>query len=159
MLRLVWLGALKDCADLAEEAAFDAGAQEYTRATAGRAVIAAGNDALKWRYATFVKDNCGVLPHMVVTNAVDGLFPAVIGVGDLLEILAQIDVGSSVGGSSVEWQAPAWIDRLVTRAELEELLRGFLTQLGPEPSDIGHIPDEREEAYLSGIAAAAVRLL
>ena len=159
MLRLVWLGALKKCADLAEAAAFDPGAEEYTRATAGRAVIAAGDDALKRRYSAFVKDNCGALPHMVVMEAIDGLFPAVIDVGNLLEILTQIDVAGRDGGSTVEWQAPVWVDRLETRTELEQLLRGFLTQLGPEPVDIGHIPDSREEAYLSGIAAAGAWLL
>ena len=159
MLRLVWLGALTECADLAEAAAFDPGAEEYTRATAGRAVIAAGDDALKRRYAAFVKDNCPALPYMVVMDAIDGLFPGVIGVGDLLEILAQIDVGQRDGGSSVEWQAPGWVERLETQTELEQLLRGLLTQLGPEAPEIGHIPDAREEGYLSGIAAAAARLL
>jgi len=159
MLRLIWLGGLKDCADLAAEAAFDADAEEHARATAGRAVIAAGNDALKRQYAFFVKDNCGALPHMVVMDAIEGLFPAIIGVADLLKLLAQIDVGDKHSGPSVEWQAPGWVERLGTRVELEQLLHGLLTQLGREPADIGHIPDAREEAYLSGIAAAAVRLL
>lgn len=159
MLRLIWLGALKGCADLAEAAAFDSGAEKYTRITAGRAVIATGDDTLKRRYAAFVKDNCGALPHMVVMDAIDGLFPAVIDVGGLLEILAQIDVGQREGGLSVEWQVLVWIDRLATRAELEQLLRGLLTQLGPEPPDIGHIPDTWEEAYLCGIASTAARLL
>jgi hypothetical protein len=159
MLRLIWLGALKDCVDLAEAAAFDADAEEYMRATAGRALIAAGDDVLKRRYAAFVKENCRALRHMVIMDAIDGLFPGVIGVSDLLEILAQINVGNREGGSSVEWQAPVWIDRLETRSALEELLRGLLTQLGPEPPDIGHISDTREKAYLSGIAASATRLL
>jgi hypothetical protein len=160
MLRLIWLGALKDCVDLAAEIAFDVGgAEQYLRATAGRAVIAAGDDELKRRYAAFVTANCATLPHMVVTDAIDGLFPAVIGVDRFLEILGQIDVGDRHSGSSVEWQMPGWVERVNTTAELERMLGGLLAQLGPEPADIGHIPDEREEAYLSGIAAVATQLL
>jgi hypothetical protein len=159
MLRLIWLGALRDCVDLAAAAAFDADAEEYTRATAGRAVVTAGDDALKRRYADFIKEKCGAVPHMVVMDAIDGLFPATIDVSDLLEILAQIEVGEKHAGLSVEWQMPEWVGRLDTRKELEQLLRGLLVQLGPEPPDIGHIPNSREEAYLCGIAASAARLL
>jgi hypothetical protein len=159
MLRLIWFGALKDCVDLAAEAAFEVDAEEYARATAGNAVMAAGDDALRRRYAEFVKDNCGALPHMVVTDAINELFPTVIDVDALLQIFGRIDVGNRHHGLSVEWQLPGWVEQLKTAAELELLLHGLLEQLGPEPPDIGHIPDDREEAYLSGIAAAATRLL
>ncbi|HEX3884045.1 MAG TPA: hypothetical protein VHW66_15405, partial [Stellaceae bacterium] len=159
MLQLIWLGALSDCANLAAEVAFDKDAEEYGRATAGRAIITAGDDGLKRRYADFVVENCGALPLMVVTDALDGLFPTRIGVGDLLKILGEIDVGHSQGASSVEREAPGWFDRLNDRAEIERLLAGLLMQLGPESADVGRIPDAREEAYLSGIAAAASRLL
>ena len=94
-------------------------------------------------------------------DTIDGLFPAVIEVdGQLLEILAQIDVGDRQGGLAVSnGRRPFGWTGYRPRSELEQLLRGLLTQLGPEPPDIGHIPDTREEGYLSGIAAAAVRLL
>jgi hypothetical protein len=159
MLRLIWLGQLCDCADLAEGIVFGPNAEEYARVTAGRAVTAARNETLKRRYAAYVKENCRTLPHMLVMDAIDGLFPDIIGVGDFLEILANFDVAEAHGGAGVEWEAPGWIDRLGGRPELEQLLHGLLAQLGREPKEIGHIPDKREEAYLSAIAAAATRLL
>jgi hypothetical protein len=99
------------------------------------------------------------LPNALIVNAIEDLFPKFVSVGDLLDIFQQIDIADADGGLSIEWQAPGWIERLNTRTELEQLLRGLLDQLGPESQDIGHIPDKREETYYSAMAAAAYQLL
>ena len=158
LLWLIWLGQLKDCADLAE-AAFHLHQDRRTRIVAGRAIVSAGDDTMKRRYAEYIHTHCSALPNALIVNAVDDLFPKFVMVGDLLHIFQQIDITDADGGLHVEWQAPGWIDRLKNRRELEQLVRGLLDQLGVESQDIGHIPDKREETYFSAIAAAASRLL
>jgi hypothetical protein len=158
LLWLIWLGQLKDCADLAEAALYSH-QDRRTRIVAGRAIASAGGDAMKQRYVEYIKTHSPALPNAMIVNAIDDLFPKFLSVGDLLDVLQKIDIADADGGLSVEWQAPGWFERLKTRPELEQVLRGLLEQLGPEPTDIGHIPNKREQAYFSGISAAAGRLL
>jgi hypothetical protein len=158
MLRIIWLGPLADCAQLAEHA-LHTYAERYTQIIAGRAISAAGDAAMKARYAAFVSANCATLPNTITVDAIDALFPAVISVADLLDLLARIDVTDADGGLSIEWQLPGWIDRIADRAPLEALLRGMLDGLGPEAREIGQLPNKRDETYLIGLASTAHRLL
>jgi hypothetical protein len=121
MLRIIWLGPLADCAQLAEHA-LHTHAERYTQIIAGRAICTAGDAAMKARYAEFVSANCATLPNTITIDAIDALFPPVIGVADLLDLLARIDVTDADGGLSIEWQLPGWIDRITDRAPLETLL-------------------------------------
>jgi hypothetical protein len=158
MLRIIWLGPLTDCAQLAEHA-LHTYAERYTQIIAGRAICTAGDAAMKARYAEFVSANCATLPNTITIDPIDTLFPPVISVADLLDLLARIDVTDADGGLSVEWQLPGWIDRITDRAPLETLLRGMLEGLGPETREIGQLPNKRDETYLIGLASAAYRLL
>jgi hypothetical protein len=88
LLRLIWLGELRNCADLAE-AAFGAYPDRHTRIVAGRALTTAGDAAAKRRYVEFIKDNCEALPNIFVWDAIDGLFPHFLDVDDLLGIYPQ----------------------------------------------------------------------
>jgi hypothetical protein len=158
LLRLIWLGELRNCADLAE-AAFGSYPDRHTRIVAGRALAKAGDEAAKRRYVEFIKDNCEALPNILVWDAIDGLFPHFLDVADLLGILSAVDIADADGGLAFEWQSPGLVDRLEARPALERLLNGLLDQLGADTGEIGHIPDEREQAYFSAIAATACRLL
>ncbi len=111
MLRIIWLGSLADCAQLAEYA-LHTYAERYTQVIAGRAICAAGDAAMKARYAEFVKANCATLPNTITVDAIDALFLADISVVDLLDMLARIDVTDAGGGLSIEWQLPGWSDRI-----------------------------------------------
>jgi len=155
LLQLIWLGVLKDCADLAADAAFGAYPDRHTRIAAGRALAATGDEAIKQRYTEFIKANRAALPNILVWNAIDDLFPKFLGVDDLLAILANIDITDNDGGIGFEWQSPDLVNRLNSSSDLERLLSGLLEQLGGEASGLGSIPDKRESA----IAAAAYRLL
>ena len=159
LLRLIWLGELKDCADLAADAAFGAYPDRRTRMVASRALATVGDDAAKRRYVEFVKDNCEALPNILVWNAIEDLFPRFLNIDDLLGILTLVDIADADGGLSFEWQSPGLVDRLDTREDLERLLNGLLDQLGEDTGGIGHIPDNREVAYFAAIAAATCRLL
>jgi hypothetical protein len=157
-LRLIWLGDLKDCADLAMEAAF-AHPDEHTQSCAGRALMAAGDDAAKQRYAAYIRDNCAGLPSSVVWDAVDGLFPRHLDVDTLLSILSRADITDRGSGLGFQWHGPRLIERVESCTELERLLAGLLQQLGGTVGNLDYPLDDREEAYFPAIAAAGHRLL
>jgi hypothetical protein len=157
--RLIWLGKLDGCADLAEAAACSPASTRFARIYAARAVAAAGDKAAKRRYVEFLKSNSSTLPNALFWEAVDALFPASLDIDDLLQILAKIDVTDSDHGLGFPWLGPRLVDRLDTKRDLEQLLHGLLRQLGDEPQDIGHTPSSREEAYFCAIGAVACRLL
>ena len=83
------------------EAAFEAYTNRYTRILAGRAWAMAGDEAPKRRYAKLIKDNCEVLPNVLVWDAIDGLFPHFLDVDDLLDILSTVDISDADGGAWV----------------------------------------------------------
>jgi hypothetical protein len=159
LLRIIWLGVLKDCADLAVSCAFGAYPDRHTRIVAGRALAVVGDDAAKHLYVEYIKEHCAALPSVLVWDAMDGLFPQFLNVDTLLNILDAIDVADGDGGLGLEWLGPRLAERLDDRRDLERLLRGLLDQLGNGPLGIGHIPDNREQAYFAAIAATAGALL
>jgi len=55
LLRLIWLGKLCDCADLAIGAAFGQYGDDYTDIIAGRALLATADDGNKRRYLERIK--------------------------------------------------------------------------------------------------------
>jgi hypothetical protein len=105
LLQLIWLGELRNCTDLAE-AAFTAYSDDrYTRIIAGRALAATGDEAAKRRYAKLIKDNCAALPNILVWDAIDGLFPHLLDVDDLLSILSAVDIADADGGLGFKRQS------------------------------------------------------
>ncbi len=159
LLRIVWLGELKGCAELAAAAAFS----EYqdngrTALPAGRALLATADDNLKKRYAGHITARLDTERAAVLWDAIDGLFPALLSVADFLAILAAIDVTGRDGAIGLEWDGPKLVQRLDSQSDLEHLLTGLLSQLGGPPA-LGHIPNQREQAYFPIIGAAAHRLL
>jgi hypothetical protein len=159
LLRMIGLGELHACGDLAESVAFGTDADRYTALFAGRALWATASASTKRRYAEFVRDECASLSSGLVLEAVDGLFPQFLSVDDLLHILPIIGIHYVDYGVRFPWQAPRLIKRLENRTDMERLLRGLLVQLGEQPRPLGHIPDEREEAYFIAISAVACQLL
>jgi hypothetical protein len=161
LLRLIWIGELKDCGDLAAEATFEHDADPRTRNIASRAVIMTGDDATKRRYAEFINAEHSALPDALVGSAIEGLFPNHLTVQDLLGILKSVNITDWDGWRGFEWQSPNLVNRLNSRSELERLLSGLLELLGGEIGDlsVAYPLDKREQAYFPAIATAATRLL
>ena len=78
LLRLIALGKLLECADLAV-AAFHTYSDKYTRLVTGKALAATGDKETRRAYVDFIKDNCGTLPNLLVWDAVNALFPDFLG--------------------------------------------------------------------------------
>lgn len=161
ILRLIWLGKLRECADLAEEASFGRYQDLYTAITAGRALLAAGDDRRQRDFADYINQNCASIPTTVVWEAVDEVFPRLIGIDDLLAILATIQLGDGEGGGfNLDWNGAELAARLKSAAELTRLIEGMLGQLGAEPQAPDSDDDSSRDAqYATTLAAAAERLL
>ncbi len=101
LLRLIWLGEIRVVADIAADVALGPIPDQRTSIVAGRALMAAGDEPLKEQYAAFVKANCTVLPTTALWEALEKLFPAYFGVGDLLNLLSRVDVTASDGGLGI----------------------------------------------------------
>jgi len=160
LLRIVWLGALKDCAKLAYDAAFDTTLDSTARVFAGRALLATGDEAARKDYARLVMAERSTLPGTMVRDAMMELFPTLIGVQELLELLDAADVTNDQGGLGLDWEGPHLVEKLNAPSDLENFLRGLVTQVGGELGEHAHYPpSKREEAYFPAIAASALRLL
>jgi hypothetical protein len=159
LLRLTWLGGLRECADLAAAAAFGGVGSSHDRIAAGRAFMATADEAQKSRYAAHVVAECAALPPTVVWDAVEALFPSIMDVDDLLTILGRVDVTDRAGGVGFQWQSPDLIKRIDSPADLERLLVGLTALMGEEPEHVRPELDDREEGFLTAIAAAAHRLV
>ena len=160
LLRIVWLGALKDCAKLAYDATFDTGLDSTARVFAGRALFIIGDEAARKDYAALIMAERSTLPGTMVRDAMMEFFPTLIGVRELLEILETTDVADDQGGPGFESEVPRLVEKLNAPSDLEELLCGLLTEVGGELAEHAHHPpSKREEAYFPAIAEAALRLL
>jgi len=161
VLRLIWLGKLRDCADLAEAASFGRYPDLYTAITAGRALLAAGDDRQQRDYANYIKQNSTSIPTTVVWEAVESLFPRLIGIDDLLVILATIRIGDDEGGGfNLDWNGGELVSRLTSAADLTRLIEGLLSQLEPEPHDpYADDSSSRDAQYATTLAEAAEHLL
>lgn len=161
VLRLIWLGKLSECADLAEAASFGRYQDLYTAITAGRALVAAGDSRQQQDYADYIKQNCASIPTTVVWEAVDELFPRLISIDDLLAILTTVHLGTDEGGGfNLDWNGAELAERLQDAADLTRLIEGLLSHLGAEPYDPDSDDDSSRDAqYAAALGAAAEQLL
>jgi len=130
LLRVIWLGGIRACADLAEKIVFGPTPERHLSIVAGRALMAAADETTKAGYGAFIKANCRSLPNTVVWDALEQLFPRHISIDDLLLILSLVDVTDSDGGLGLDWHGPKLIERLSSQADLERLVEDLLKQLG-----------------------------
>jgi hypothetical protein len=160
LLRIVWLGALKDCADLAYDAAFDQGLDSVARVFAGRAVIATGDTSSRKSYSQRILAERAALPPRMVREAAADLFPDLISVQELLEVLEATNASSKEDGLEFDIEGPRLVEKLNNPSDLEKLLSGLLTQVGRDLAEHAHYPpNEREKIYFPAMASAALRLL
>jgi hypothetical protein len=159
LLRIISLGEIAECVDLAADVALSPQSDRRYRILAAKAIGSSGGQPDKRRYVEFVLSNLATLPNRVIWDAIDQFFPVYITVTDLLETTQRIDVTDDDGGLGFEWQGPDLVQRLDAQADIEKLLRGLLDQLGGRAGSLRHRPDKPEDSYVPAIAAAAYRLL
>jgi len=159
LLRLILLGRIAPCADLATGKAMAADTSRRHRQLAGQAMIAVADTAAKRRYGEFVLSHLKELPNGVIWDAVEGLFPTQLSPAELLTITGSIDLTDTDGGLGFEWQGAELVGRLQSRADIEQVLQGLLTQLGGRAGSLGGPPNKRDDAFFPAIAVLACKLL
>ena len=157
LLRLIWLGPLRACADFAVDFAFGRFTDKSTQLFAGLALLKAADDAARRRYAEYVVASCADLPTMVVWNCVDDLFPRALDVDDLITILSRVDVIDREGGLSFDSHGASLLARLTSRPDLERLLQRLLEMAGPRRREGRR--EERPKVFLPALSGGAFHLL
>jgi hypothetical protein len=159
LLRMIGLGRLKACADIAAEALFGSYRDRHTLIFAGRALAVTGDAKTLARYAKKIKADAAMLPGRVLWEALDHLFPAVLSLNELLTILGGMSDAVRDESLSMQIQGPQLAERLTTRTELEALLIGLLAQLGAGPQTPYAAETSAEKAYFPIIIQTAHALL
>ena len=159
LLRLIALGALSECADIASEGISDTYTDEVTLVLAGRALMASADAASIEAYANRIRTGRNSLPAQVLWEALDQLAPRCLSVEDFLLIVGGMDEPALTGWPGLDHFAPRYADRLHTRADLECLFQGLAAIL-----DVGKAPDEDLDAepvydHLKLLAKIALRLM
>ena len=160
LMRIAWLGSLRECGSLAFDAVFDTNLDSTTRIFAGRTLLATADEETKRKYAELVIAGRSTLPSKILGEAMMDLFPRFIGLPDLLASVESLDVADDKGGFGFEWEGPGLAEKLDSPSDLEQLLSGLFDQLGGELGDHSyHEPTKREAAYFPAITTTASRLL
>ena len=159
LLRLMWFGKVRGCADLAGSVAMSDEFDVRLRVLAGRAVVVGGGDELKRRYVQYLFDHLLEVPITMIWDAIEEIFPTHLTVDQLFAITAAVDVTDSGEVAGFAYVGPRVVQRLKNKAEIEHLLDGFLQQVGPAQGNLGDRPTAREEAYIPVIATLACEVL
>ncbi|RBB35784.1 hypothetical protein DPV79_27625 [Burkholderia reimsis] len=160
VLRLIWLGKIEECADIAVSASFGQYRDLYTAMTAGRALLATCDGGTRRRYAEHIKLHCASMSSTLVWEAVEHLFPELISVDDLVRILAVVQLGDAEGGGfNFAWHGAELVERLSNAADLTRLIEGLLEQLEADPQPNIGARSPRDEQYAPALGVAAQRLL
>jgi hypothetical protein len=159
LLRLIALGALSDCADIASEGISGTYSDEVTLVLAGRALMASANAATVEVYANRIRTNGTSLPAQVLWEAMDQLAPRCLSVEDFLSIVEGMDEAARTGWPGLDYFVPRYADRLQSRADLERLFHGLATLLdsGSAPDD--DLDTEPDQDHLKLLAKIALRLM
>lgn len=156
VLRLMWLGKLHECVDIAEAASFGGYQDRYTAILAGRVLLATNDESRLQAYAEYIKRDCASITTTAVWEAVEALFPRLINVEDLLAILASIKVGDDEGGGfNLDWHGASLVEKLSSAKNLSRLIEGMLSQLGNQPEPDTYDLSSLESQYSPALATAA----
>ncbi|MGC4049976.1 MAG: hypothetical protein QM757_11380 [Paludibaculum sp.] len=160
LMRLSWLGALKECEPLARDLAFDVEAEPLLRVIAGKALLAVADPSTRTNYAAMVLAKAASLPVRMVRDAVLELSPKSLSVQETLRILSHLDLANDRDGLDFEHDGVILAKKLEVAVEIEAFLVGLLGQLdGRLEENAYHRPTKKEEALFPAMAESVIRLL
>lgn len=159
LLRLIALGALSDCTDIASEGISGAYGDGVTRVLAGRALMASADAATIEAYANRVRTDAKSLPAQVLWEALDQLAPRYLLVKDFLAIVEGMDQAARTEWPGVDYFAPRYAERLHSRADLEQLFRGLAALFDSGGASDEDLDAEPDEDHLKFLAKIALRLM
>jgi hypothetical protein len=159
LLRIIALGALSECADIAAEGISGAYDDGITLALAGRALMASADSATVEAYANRIRTAGNSLTAQVRWEALDQLAPGYLSVDDFLSIIEAMDDRARTEWPGLDYFVPRYADRLRSRADLERLLRGLAALLVDGNALDADEDAEPAEDHLKILAKVAVSLM
>ncbi|MFQ5953988.1 MAG: hypothetical protein ACE5JZ_02880 [Kiloniellales bacterium] len=90
-MRIIWQGKISACAEAALSLALDPGMGSYTRVCAVRAVVAAGDAAMKRRLVDAIMDDLDAWDARLLSSACAELFPSALTIAELKTILENVE--------------------------------------------------------------------
>ncbi len=156
LLKLVWLGAIQDCAEIAYDTLMDFALEPYTRVLAARALgECRRNDLLRLAADDMLKDQSR-WPDRVVHSSADDLFPNVISTSELEQLIRRTrEPRNTVGGFS--WTLYQLAGAIEPGSDAATLVRDMLAKLVWDGRNEAS-PSYQPASSFSYIAPALVRL-
>ncbi|MDP9089327.1 MAG: hypothetical protein M3O26_11400 [Pseudomonadota bacterium] len=159
LLRIIGLGVLRDCADLAAAAVFGSYSDDMTQILGGRALVAMGDPSSLERYGAHIRDHAAELPSLVRWEALDGLFGRALSVEDFLNIVSGMDDSARNATLGLDYYGPRCMERITKRVELEKFLHGIDQFVSTANNEMEEAESPGKEAHLSLLAAASLLLM
>lgn len=118
--RLVWQGEMASCAPALFEIATNASRGKYARIAAIRAVMSAGDAALKDSLLKTIADDPTPLDRAVFSELVDWAAPTTISVALVLQTLAHVAPRERYSGTGLSQSLHQFVDKLPVMADAAE---------------------------------------
>ncbi len=157
LLRLIWLGGIQDCADIALTALLDCVLGDYARITAARALGECGRYDLLRTAADHLLVHRDRWPARIVHSIVNELYPHVISASELERLIRETpEPTRTVGG--ISWTLYNLAGRIEPGSEAAIALRATLAKLIEEGADLSSEWHARRStfAYLTPALAILV---
>ena len=159
LLLIIEVGRLDACLDIALEAVYGSFADHYTLIYGVGALGAIADNAQFERLGNLVKTDAAKLPGQFLWTALGRLVPQYISIDELLGILGELSKEQRDEHYGLQIHGPELVARLTSRADVERLLAGFMSLMGPPAPPDTYQETEAEKALTPGVVAAALKLL
>ncbi len=160
LMRLIWLGALRECGELARSVALKSDADPTLRMLAGKALLIIGDNTALEAYAALITTGADRLPATMVRDALLTFVPNLISVSDSLRILIGLNIEEDRNGYNFARDGVALAKKLSNADDLELLLKGLVDHLSSQIGNHSHYPQtKQEESFFPVMAELSLRLL
>lgn len=132
LLRTIWQGAIKECAESALQFSLDTSMDRYTRLGGIRAIGICGNNTQKQQLITSILANAGAEDVNLTSAVCEQFFPALISVKELLETIKEIPTPKRFSISPASHALEQIVEQC-PEDKLLPLLAGFVRLLEQEP--------------------------
>ena len=133
LLRIVWLGKLRSCLDLAESAALADGGTDLARAFAGRCVAEMGGAEARGRLAAHLLSHRASISGHVFWHGVEHLFPGAVTAAALAAVVSDDGFWAKVDDDTLGDTLPDLARRVDDPEGARELLKAALQAMPRGP--------------------------
>ncbi len=159
LLRLIEVGRLSACKDLAAEAVMNLVDDDVARVHAGRALLAIGDREQVKAYAQLIRVEANRLPGRVLWEALDQLSPGWFSVEEFLSAVRAMAESVRTPWPGLDYFVPRYAARLRSRADLERLLTGILEFVTVVEASEENFEVESDRTHVATLVTIACALM